>query len=119
MTAVGAADAGEAEVQVAAAKKAPGHVADHGSPRTVTTGVALVVGTIELREVTPDGPVQRRLSRLALALAIDKAVHDNRQDDWPGNRMKIKQVRNAIRAALVNDDPRVDDVLDLVTNQNK
>lgn len=106
-------------MQVAAAKKAPGHVADHGSLRTVTTGVALAVGTIKLREVTLDGPVQRRLSRLALVLAIGKAVHDSRQDDWPGNWMKIKQVRNSIRAALGNDDPRVDDVLDLVTNQNK
>ena len=68
MTAVGAADAGESEVQVAAAKKAVGHVAANGSPRTVTTGVALVGSALELGEVTLNGSVQRGLSRLAPAV---------------------------------------------------
>ena len=35
-----------------------------------------------------------------LALAVDQAVRDSRQDDWRSNPFKIKQVRNAIKAAL-------------------
>ena len=35
-----------------------------------------------------------------LALAVHKAVNDNRQADWRTNRIKIKIVQNAIKAAL-------------------
>ena len=35
-----------------------------------------------------------------LALAVDTAVCDSRQDDWRSNSFKIKRVRNAVRAAL-------------------
>jgi type I restriction enzyme R subunit len=36
----------------------------------------------------------------ALALAVDTAVRDSRQDDWRSNPFKIKKVKNAIRAVL-------------------
>ena len=36
----------------------------------------------------------------ALALAVDAAVLDSRQDDWRGNAMKIKRVRLAIKQVL-------------------
>ena len=32
-----------------------------------------------------------------LALAVDRAVCESRQDDWRGNAMKIKMIRNAIK----------------------
>ncbi len=35
-----------------------------------------------------------------LALAVNAAVRESRQDDWRGNQFKVKRVRNAIRAAL-------------------
>ncbi|MCY1280701.1 hypothetical protein D9M70_294920 [compost metagenome] len=35
-----------------------------------------------------------------LALAVDAAVLDSRQDDWRGNTMKIKRVRLAIKSVL-------------------
>jgi len=35
-----------------------------------------------------------------LALAVDAAVLDSRQDDWRGNAMKIKRVRLAIKQVL-------------------
>ncbi|MNF82464.1 hypothetical protein D3C84_647700 [compost metagenome] len=35
-----------------------------------------------------------------LALAVDAAVLDSRQDDWRGNAMKIKRVRLAIKNVL-------------------
>lgn len=37
-----------------------------------------------------------------LALEVDAAVHYSRMDDWRGNAMKSKRVRNAIRDALAS-----------------
>jgi type I restriction enzyme R subunit len=82
-----------------------------------------------------------------LARAVDRAVRQARQDDWRGNKFKIKRVRNASRAALerpqdvlakelaasgiarerrhVNtassetSDQRVDRILELVKNQHE
>jgi len=68
VAAVGTTDAGEAVVQIAAAKESAGHVADNRSPRTVMFGITPVVGPLELRQVTLDGPKKRRLSRLARAV---------------------------------------------------
>ena len=53
----------------------------------------------------------------ALALAVDAAVLAQRQDDWRGHAVKIKRVRNAIKAVLaeaamtsvVREDPPVAD----------
>ena len=61
VAAVGATDACEAEVQIAAAKESAGHVADDRTPRAVAPGVVLVVGPLELGQVTFDGLIQRRL----------------------------------------------------------
>ena len=73
---------------------------------------------------TVDTPARKALydnldSDEALTLAVDEAVHESRQDDWRGNRMKQKRVKLAIRSVLGESDPRVDDVFDLVTNQNE
>ena len=65
VAAVGATDAGEAEVQIAAAKESAGHLTDDRTPRAVAAGVSFVVGPLEIAEVNLDGLVQRRLSRLA------------------------------------------------------
>jgi type I restriction enzyme R subunit len=53
-----------------------------------------------------------------LALAVDKAVRDSRQDDWRGNQFKVKRVRNAIRAALGGEGDRAEEILEIVKNQN-
>jgi hypothetical protein len=37
---------------------------------------------------------------MTLALEVDVAVRASRQDDWRGNRFKIRKVSNAIRAIL-------------------
>lgn len=55
----------------------------------------------------------------ALALAVDLAVINSRQDDWRGNPFKIKKVKLAIKAALDGDEARTDQVLELVKNQNE
>ena len=55
--AVGATDAGEAVVQVAAAKESAGHVADNRSPRTVMFGITPVIDPLELGQVSLNGPI--------------------------------------------------------------
>ncbi|WP_425316732.1 hypothetical protein V6M29_00030 [Stutzerimonas chloritidismutans] len=70
-----------------------------------------------------------------LALAIDAAVLDSRQDDWRGNTMKIKRVRLAIKHVLDQwgkdaaealgdysagqDNERLDALLELVKHQHE
>jgi type I restriction enzyme R subunit len=55
----------------------------------------------------------------ALALAVDVAVRDHRQDDWRNNPFKVKKVKNAIKAALNGDVERTDATLELVKNQDE
>ena len=54
-----------------------------------------------------------------LALSVDTAVRDNRQDDWRNNPFKVKKVKNAIQAVLNGDAARTEAVLELVKNQNE
>lgn len=54
-----------------------------------------------------------------LALAVDRAVRDSRQDDWRNNKFKIKKVRNAIKVVLSDDEVLTEQVLELVNNQNE
>ena len=56
----------------------------------------------------------------ALALAVDAAVCENKQDDWRGNAVKVKIVMHAIKDALEasNSQAEVKAVLELVKNQN-
>jgi hypothetical protein len=63
VAAVRAPNAGKTEVQVAAAEEFAHDVADDQSPRAVAFRVTLVIGTLEFRIVTLDGPVERRLPR--------------------------------------------------------
>jgi type I restriction enzyme R subunit len=55
----------------------------------------------------------------ALAIAVDAAVREHRQDDWRNNPFKVKKVKNAIKVALNGDAERTDAVLELVKNQNE
>jgi type I restriction enzyme R subunit len=55
----------------------------------------------------------------SLALAVDQAVRQSRQDDWRNNPFKIKKVRLAIKGALAGDDNLTATTLELVTNQNE
>ena len=57
-----------------------------------------------------------------LALRINKSILMNKPDGWRGIRIKEKQVKNAIRIALLNfdivDDKLVETVLELAKKQN-
>lgn len=54
-----------------------------------------------------------------LALAVHETVYASRQDDWRNNPFKIKRMRNAIKAALKEDEPATERVLELVKNQHE
>jgi type I restriction enzyme R subunit len=54
----------------------------------------------------------------ALALKVDQAVRTVMQDGWRDNFLKRKRVRQAIAAALGNDEAPIDRTLELVKNQN-
>jgi type I restriction enzyme R subunit len=53
-----------------------------------------------------------------LALKVDRAVRDGRQDDWRNNSVKIKKVKNSIKAVLNSDETLTEEILELVKNQN-
>lgn len=54
-----------------------------------------------------------------LALAVHETVYTSRQDDWRNNPFKIKRMRNAIKAALKEDESTTERVLELVKNQHE
>ncbi len=56
----------------------------------------------------------------AVALAVDAAVRENKQDDWRSNAVKVKKVMLAIKHALEDQESQaeVKAVLELVKNQN-
>lgn len=55
----------------------------------------------------------------ALALDVDRAVRESRQDDWRGNNFKVKKVRLAIKTVLQDDEELTDKTLELVKNQHE
>jgi len=46
-------------------------------------------------------------------------VRASRQDDWRSNPFKVKKVRNAIKAALSDDEEATVRILELAKNQNE
>lgn len=55
----------------------------------------------------------------ALALTVDAAVRESKQDDWRSNSFKTRRVKFAIRNVLKDDDVLTEQVLELVKNQNE
>lgn len=53
-----------------------------------------------------------------LAVAVDNAVKENMQDGWRDNIIKVKKVKNAIKAALDQQERRADEILELVKKQH-
>jgi type I restriction enzyme R subunit len=56
-------------------------------------------------------------SREEKALAIDRSIRDVKKADWRGNRFKEREVRNAILAALGDDEALVDRIFEIVKAQ--
>ncbi|MEI8173538.1 MAG: HsdR family type I site-specific deoxyribonuclease [Deltaproteobacteria bacterium] len=55
----------------------------------------------------------------SLALAVDHAINENRQDDWRSNPFKVKKVKLAIKSVLQDDEELTDKTLELVKNQHE
>jgi len=53
-----------------------------------------------------------------MAVAVDHAVKESMQDGWRDNVIKVKKVKNAIKAALHEHETRTDDILELVKKQH-
>lgn len=54
----------------------------------------------------------------SLALKVDSAIQNSRMDGWRDNPMKLKKVKNAIRAVL-DDEELADKILELAKHQNE
>jgi type I restriction enzyme R subunit len=54
-----------------------------------------------------------------LALKVDRAVREGRQDDWRSNSVKTKKVKIAIKGVLKSDETMTEEILELVKNQNE
>ena len=58
-----------------------------------------------------------------LALKTHENIINSKADDWRGNRIKERQVRNAIREAIAQfqtvDDKTVETIFELAKNQNE
>lgn len=51
------------------------------------------------------------------AVALDQAIRRVKKADWRGNRFKEREVRNAIRSEIGDDDALVDAIFEIVKNQ--
>ena len=54
-----------------------------------------------------------------LAVRIDTAIRHIKKDSWRGNRIKEREVRNAIRAVLDGNEEQLVEVFELVKNQDE
>ena len=68
-------------------------------PSTMTTAVLRA-----LFDNLADSPEERERT----ALQVDRAIRSVRKADWRGNRLKEREVRNAIRSALADEDGQAD-----------
>ena len=57
--------------------------------------------------------------RVEKAIALDRAIRHVKKADWRGNRFKEREVRNAIKSELGDDDGLVDTMLEIVKNQRE
>ena len=53
------------------------------------------------------------------ALVLDRAIRGIKKADWRGNRFKEREVRNAVKAELGDDDALVDTVFEIVKAQRE
>ncbi len=57
-------------------------------------------------------------ARQAKALALDRAIRQVKKADWRGNKFKEREVRNAIRSKLGDDEGLVDEIFKIVKSQH-
>ena len=57
-------------------------------------------------------------SREVMALALDRALRRVKKADWRGNRLKEREVRNAIKSQVGDDVSLVDSIFEIVKAQS-
>jgi type I restriction enzyme R subunit len=67
----------------------------------------------------PSTPAVASTTREKLAVALDYAIRAVKKADWRGNRFKEREVHNAIRAKLGEDDAVVDRIFEIVKAQRE
>ena len=73
----------------------------------------------ELADATaPDQDVSISAWRETKALAIDNSIRNVKKADWRGNRLKEREVRNAIKAELGDDETFIDAIFEMVKAQS-
>jgi type I restriction enzyme R subunit len=75
---------------------------------------------LEVREPTShygSGPAID--DRTAKALALDRAIRSVKKADWLGNKFKEREVRNAIRSELGENEDLVNQIFEIVKNQRE
>ena len=55
----------------------------------------------------------------ALALSVDKAIMENRQDGWRSNNFKIRKVKLSIKPLLQDDEEQAQRIVELAKNQSE
>jgi type I restriction enzyme R subunit len=58
-------------------------------------------------------------ARETLAVTLDQAIRAVKKADWRGNRFKEREVRNAIRDKLGEDDERIEQIFEIVKAQRE
>lgn len=58
-------------------------------------------------------------ARTETALAVDRAIRGVKKDGWRGNKFKEREVRNAIKTELGNDEALVGRIFEIVKNQRE
>jgi len=58
-------------------------------------------------------------ARTGMALALDAAIRQVKKDNWRGNRFKEREVRNAIKSQLGENEDLVNKIFELVKNQHE
>ena len=58
-------------------------------------------------------------ARTESALAVDRAIRSVKKDGWRGNRFKEREVRNAIKGVLGDDQALVESIFEIVKNQRE
>ena len=114
---------------VALAQKAndPASDTSESYPSTINTSALrslydnlVGVQTLNVAQQTPDFPFESTEDVTeAKALALDKTIRTAKMDDWRGNTMKERKIRNAIKSELDGNDELVNAIFEIAKHQDE
>ena len=74
---------------------------------------------LDLEHLLPsDGNKTTGASRESKALALDSTIRSVKKADWRGNKLKEREVRNAIKSKLGDDEALTDTIFEIVKAQS-